>query len=73
MPPIVEVKYSNPEGSLCRQTTTNSDGTSTDKTLEKGKSWTVTDHKPDGSSKSYEGAPGAFSGFSGVTRLKELD
>ena len=71
MPNIEKIEVSRPEGSSFRETTTFDNGTSTDVTLERDGSWTVTDHDADGVSKSYVGVPGVFNTSSGVTRLRE--
>lgn len=71
MPNITDVIWSKTEDGGTRQTTSFNDGTSTDKTLERDSSFTVTDHSPDGNSKTYDGVAGICGTFSSVSRLRE--
>jgi len=68
---IVSSETSHPEGSGFRETYHYDDGSHTDMTLENDKTWTVTDHEPDGSSKTFLGASDWLNTLSGVTRVGE--
>ncbi len=66
---IIEVKNSDVPGGF-RQTTTYSNGTSTDVTVV-GREVTIDDHNYKGETKSYEGVLGTFGTISGAGRLRE--
>ena len=69
---IVSSETSHPEGSEFRDTTRFDDGSSTDVTLEKDGTYSVDDHRPDGTTKSYIGvAPGPLGTAADVVRVRE--